>query len=87
MLLSDFVGKEIISLTDGSKLGTVGDTDLIISAETGEIESLLLPDRGLKGLWGRERDNIIIPWQAIRKIGSEVIIVDLSGDSGRKYSV
>lgn len=88
MLMSDLVGKEIVNLTDGAKLGSVGETDLVISPETGQIESLILPNRGyLGGLFGGERDYLVIPWPAVKKIGSEVIIVDMGESRGNKYSV
>ncbi len=89
MLISELVGKEIVNLNDGAKLGAIGETDLVISPETGEVESLILPSRGGFGsFWGAERDYIIIPWLAVKKIGSEVIIVDMGhGAGGKKYSV
>lgn len=90
MLMSELVGKEIINLSDGAKLGSVGETDLVISPDTGEIESLVLPNRGgyFGGfLGGGERDYLVIPWPAVKKIGSEVIIVDLGENRGKKYSV
>jgi YlmC/YmxH family sporulation protein len=91
MLISELVGKEIININDGAKLGAVGETDLVISPETGQIESLILPSRGgFTGLFGGggERDYIVIPWPSVKKIGSEVIIVDMGDGSGntRKYS-
>ncbi|MDQ7093390.1 YlmC/YmxH family sporulation protein [Desulfosporosinus sp. PR] len=81
MLLSDLAGKEIINLHDGAKLGLVGDADLDISAN-GEVESIILGSRGgFSGFWSskgdRDRDLLVIPWQTIRKVGSEVIIIDL----------
>ncbi len=86
MLMSDLVGKEIVNVNDGSKLGTVGDSDLVISPETGEIESLLLPYRGTGwGFWG-DRDYMVIPWSAVKKIGNEVIIVDIGEMRGKRYS-
>jgi len=90
MLLSDLAGKEIINLHDGAKLGLVGDADLAVSA-TGNIEAIILSARGFGGFWsgGAERDTLVIPWQTVKKIGSEVIIVDLQHGSERmrKYSV
>jgi YlmC/YmxH family sporulation protein len=91
MLISELVGKEIININDGAKLGAVGETDLVISPETGQIESLILPSRGgFAGLFGGggKRDYIVIPWPSVKKIGSEVIIVDMGDGSGntRKYS-
>lgn len=88
MLLSELVGKEIINLNDGGKLGAIGQLDLVISPDTGEIEALNLPDRGgIKGLWGGEREQLTIPWSAVKKIGSEVIIVDLTESYPQKYTV
>ena len=91
MLLSDLAGKEIINLYDGAKLGLVGDADLAVSA-SGRIEAIILSSKGgLGGFFGsdRERDVLVIPWPAIKKVGSEVIIVDLNdkSESSRRFSV
>jgi len=77
VLLSDFVGKEVVNLLNGARLGVIGDSDLVIKLQTGEIESIVLPNRGrLFGFLGDVQD-MVIPWGAVRKIGSEVIIVEL----------
>lgn len=94
MFLSELAGKEIINLYDGAKLGLVGDADLAISAN-GDIEAIILTSRsGFSGLLGgmgdRERDILVIPWESIKKVGSEVIIVDIHNQSERmnnQYSV
>lgn len=83
MLLSDLAGKEIINLHDGAKLGLVGDADLDISFN-GSVEAIILTSRGgFSGFWGargdREREVLVIPWKSIKKIGSEVMIIDLNG--------
>ncbi|KLU64783.1 MULTISPECIES: YlmC/YmxH family sporulation protein [Desulfosporosinus] len=81
MLLSDLAGKEIINLHDGAKLGLVGDADLDITLN-GTVEAIILASRGgFSGFWSsrgdRDRDQLVIPWQTIKKVGSEVIIIDL----------
>lgn len=77
MLLSELIGKEIININDGIKLGIVGDSDLIINPESGEIESIIMPNRGnFVNLW-IDRQRMVVPWDAVRKIGREVIVVDL----------
>lgn len=93
MLLSDLGGKEIINLYDGARLGSIGDADLAISS-SGSIEAIILTSRsGFAGFLGgineRDRETLIIPWQSVKKIGSEVIIVDIQNKSERinKYSV
>lgn len=77
MRLSDFMGKEVVNLLDGSRLGIVGESDLMIDAVSGQIESIILPNRGkLFSLLGNQQ-HLVIPWEAIRRIGNEVIIVEL----------
>ena len=79
MRLSDLMGKEVVNLMDGSRLGVVGDSDLVIDIPTGQIESIILPNRGrLMSLLG-DQQHLVIPWEAVRRIGSEVIIVELDG--------
>ncbi|MGI6555417.1 MAG: YlmC/YmxH family sporulation protein [Bacillota bacterium] len=79
MRLSDLLGKEVVNLLDGSRLGVVGDSDLVIDNASGQIESIILPHRGgLKSLFG-DQQELVIPWEAVRRIGSEVIIVELDG--------
>lgn len=79
MRLSEFIGKKIINLSDGDILGTVGDSDLMINAEDGTIQSLLIPYRGGNRLLTRgEKKEIAIPWESIRKIGAEVLVVEIN---------
>jgi YlmC/YmxH family sporulation protein len=81
--LSELIGKDIVNIQNGSRLGTVADSDLVIEAETGEIESIILPSRGgLLNIW--DKSNLTIPWSSVKKIGSEVIIVDLD-DTHMRY--
>ncbi|MDD2421449.1 MAG: YlmC/YmxH family sporulation protein [Heliobacteriaceae bacterium] len=77
MRLSELVGKEVVNIVSGARLGTVGDSDLVIDEATGEIEAIILPPRNtLVGFW-TDRQPLIIPWDAIIKIGAEVVIVEL----------
>lgn len=89
MLLSDLAGKEIINLYDGAKLGLVGDADLDISFN-GSVEAIILTSRGggFSGFWGskdRDRELLVIPWKTVKKVGSEVIIIDLQNRSDRTW--
>ncbi|KKM12870.1 YlmC/YmxH family sporulation protein [Clostridiales bacterium PH28_bin88] len=76
MKLSELIGKEIVNIYDGARLGTVGDSDLVIDAGSGEVDAIILPGRGMMSLRS-DRNQMVIPWQSVRKIGSEVIIVEL----------
>ncbi|ADL13088.1 YlmC/YmxH family sporulation protein [Acetohalobium arabaticum] len=80
MKLSELQGKEIINMHDGGRLGILGDTELILDIKSGDIESIIIPDQGgFLSIFGEEK-YLIIPWQAVKKVGSEVIIVDLDND-------
>ena len=75
--LSDLEGKEVINLVDGMRLGMIGEADMVIDIHTGEIQSIILPRRStVFSLW-TDRQHMIIPCEAVKKIGSEVIIVEL----------
>jgi YlmC/YmxH family sporulation protein len=84
MEMSRLSKKEIINLHDGSRLGYVGDSDLVIDAGTGKIESIILFPRG-QALKNRAARELVIPWNAIKRIGDEVLIVDMAPERSRKY--
>ncbi len=74
MRYSDLAGKEIVCFDEGIRLGVVNDTDLIINIETGSVDSIIIPH----GRRWFPRQMIVIPWHGIKKIGRDLIIVDLS---------
>ena len=78
MRMGELAGKEIVNLHDGSRLGVVIDSDLILDIETGEIHSIILPRKNnLLNMWF-DKQQLVIPWEAIKKVGTELIIVDLN---------
>lgn len=74
MKYSDLAGKEIIDIDEGIRLGVVSETDLMVDLTTGMVASIVIPVRGNMF----HRRELIIPWHGIRKIGVDLIIVDLS---------
>lgn len=77
MLLNKLGGKEIVNLNDGGRLGIIADSDIVIDEKTGKIISLLIPDKRMQFKFFGEREEIEIPWSSIRKIGNDMIIVEL----------
>lgn len=78
MRLSELGDKEIVNLNNGGRLGLLNDADIIFDEKTGEIISLIAPERKLSfKLLGIESNGMEIPWSAIRKIGYDMIIVEL----------
>lgn len=88
MRLSQLGGKEIVNLNDGGRLGVIADSDLIIDEESGKILALLVPDRRTQFKLFGDRYEIEIPWDSIRKIGNDMIIIELddSRASAKKYT-
>jgi YlmC/YmxH family sporulation protein len=76
MRYSELGGKEIIDLDNGERIGVVGQSDLVIDPNTGKVQSIIIPTGSLLGL-GRKKEDVMIPWKAIRKIGSEMIIIEM----------
>ncbi|MEE0775979.1 MAG: YlmC/YmxH family sporulation protein [Bacillota bacterium] len=77
MYLTELAGKMVVNLQDGELLGDVGDADLLIDETTGEILSILMPVKStLFNRWF-DRSYLTIEWSSVKKIGKEVIVVDL----------
>jgi len=84
--IADLRYKEVINSCSGMRLGYV--SDVYINTVTGQLVSIVVPGScSMLGLFGRE-DDIVIPWECIRRIGEDLIIVEVSGefcrDSRRK---
>ncbi|ASS75843.1 YlmC/YmxH family sporulation protein [Tumebacillus algifaecis] len=76
--ISELQAKDVVSLTDGKRLGQV--CDLEIDMENGMIRAIIVPGGGrFLGMFGNTQD-IVVPWSAIIKIGADVILVDLRSD-------
>lgn len=73
--ISELQAKDIVNMANGKRLGHL--TDLEINLETGQIEALIIDGSGkMMGLFGRESQEVFIPWKNIIRIGSDVILVE-----------
>ena len=77
MRLSELEGKEIVNIYDGTRLGVVGESNLIIDIRSGKVQSIILPNKGNMLSFWVDKQQMIIPWDSIKKIGAEVIVVEL----------
>jgi len=86
MLFSTIGGKEIVNLCDGSRLGVIAESDLLIDERTGRIISLLIPDKkGIFSFFSNE-SSLEIPWESVKKIGNDMIIIEVEDDNKRRHS-
>lgn len=70
--------KEVINVKDGSRLGFVSDVDIDI--KNGKISKIIIAGPGkVLGVFGREQEYQI-KWGDIKKIGDDIIIIDVEED-------
>lgn len=69
-------GKEIVDVKKAERMGVLGQTDLEINETNGQIQALLIPSLKWFGL-RKQGQEIRVPWQHIKKIGSDIIIIDI----------
>ena len=70
--------KEVININDGTRLGYVGDVELL--PEEGRATALIVPGPPrFFGLFGRS-EEYYIPWECIRRMGDDIILVEVDGE-------
>ena len=73
--------KEVVCLSDGRRLGYI--RDVCIELPAGTIASVIVPVAcRFPVFWGRQEDYII-PFSAIRRIGPDIVLVDIKPESCR----
>ena len=85
--LEDLRDKEVISITDGSRYGYVGDVTFDIA--DGKVRELVVPGRRrFLGLFG-PRENLVFPWNQVHRFGQETVLIEgtprplTEGEKGR----
>jgi YlmC/YmxH family sporulation protein len=71
---SDLRLRDVINTIDGRRLGTISDVEFDL--ENGRIKAIVVPGSS-RFLWFlRKEDDVVIPWNRIKKIGEDVILVE-----------
>lgn len=74
MRVTDLSCKEVVCICDGARLGYVSDVE--VKVPDGEVCAIVVPGKGkFFGLFGCTED-FVIPWNAIRRVGDDIILVD-----------
>lgn len=79
--LTDLRCKEVINVVDGQRLGFISDVE--IEVPEGRICAIVVPGPcRFFGLFGR-KDDFVIPWRCIRRMGTDIVLVELDADRCR----
>ncbi len=76
--ISELKCREVINICDGCRVGYVSDAE--VDCTGGNVTALIVPGKPrFFGLLGYE-DDFVIPWGCIRRIGSDIILVEVDLD-------
>jgi len=78
MNLTEFKQLEVVNLIDGKILGNISDFN--INLTEGRIEAIIVPGSSKIRTFFNNKEEYIIPWANIKKIGEEVILVTHESD-------
>ena len=79
--VSELHCKEVICISDGRRLGFVCDVD--VEVPEGRVCAIVVPGPGrLLGVLG-QREDYVIPWNCIKRIGPDIILVDIKPEECR----
>ncbi len=78
---TDLHCKEVICITDGRRLGFI--QDVIIQLPQGEISAIVIPGKCKLGGFAPPKDDLVIPWNCIRRIGPDTVLVDIQPEDCR----
>ena len=72
--IAELQDKELVDISTGTKYGYI--SDLEINIENGSIENIVVYGKPRAcGLLWRNSDTVF-PWSAVKRIGSDLILVD-----------
>ena len=79
--ITDLNCKEVICVSDGRRLGFVSDVEIEIPS--GKVLAIIVPGPcRILGVVGR-KDDFVIPWHCIRRMGPDIVLVDAKPEECR----
>ena len=79
--ITDLQCKEVICVADGRRLGFVSDVQ--VEVPDGQVCAIVVPCPCKFVGFSGKRDEFVIPWKYIKKIGPDIVLVDIRPDECR----
>lgn len=73
--ISDLRQRDVINVIDGRRLGPIKDIELDV--ELGKVKAIVLPGTNSMFSIFSKNDDTVVTWDKIKKIGIDVILVEL----------
>ena len=81
MRITELHCKEVICVSDGRRLGFISDVEVEIPC--GNVLAIVVPGPcRFFGIFGRN-DDYVIPWRCIKRIGPDIVLVDIKPEECR----
>lgn len=82
--ISDLRQREVINILDGKRLGNIKDIEMDL--DEGRVVSIIMPGQNrLFRFFSFGKDNdYIIPWEDIKKIGIDVILIEINPNTSKR---
>lgn len=78
MNFSELKGKDVINIVDGKRLGKPID---VVFTDCACIEALVVPGpKSLLNLLKGVKEGAVLPWDRVKQIGDDVILVELDAN-------
>lgn len=71
--LSELQLKEVVIMEDGKRLGFISDLEM--DEAKGIITAIVIADRQMKGNIFNKASELIIPWDRIVTIGTDIVLI------------
>lgn len=81
MCFTELLCKEVICVCDGRRLGFINDVKVEIP--DGTIVAIIVPGPCRFGGLGTGRFDFVIPWRCIKRIGPDIVLVDIRPEECR----